>query len=134
MDVGVIVNNVGTAAAIARAIKTGMPLMERIVTVAGDGVAEPKNLMVRIGTSFADVIEACGGLVGEPAKVISGGPMMGIGQYSLDVPVIKEYFRDPGINREQVEVPDAGPCIRCAKCVDACPMNLMPLMIKCILL
>ncbi len=130
MDVGVIVNNVGTAAAIARAIKTGMPLIERIVTVAGDGVAEPKNLMVRIGTSFADVIEACGGLVGEPAKVISGGPMMGIGQYSLDVPVIKGTSGILVLTREQVEIPDAGPCIRCAKCVDACPMNLMPLMIS----
>ena len=93
-------------------------------------MAEPKNLMVRIGTSFADVIEACGGLVGEPAKVISGGPMMGIGQYSLDVPVIKGTSGILVLTREQVEIPDAGPCIRCAKCVDACPMNLMPLMIS----
>jgi len=130
MDVGVIVCNVGTSAAIARAIKTGMPLIERIVTVTGSGVAEPKNLMVRIGTSFMDAIQACGGFVGQPAKVISGGPMMGIGQYSLDVPVIKGTSGIVVLTREEAEVPEAEPCIRCAKCVEACPMRLVPLLIS----
>ncbi len=130
MDVGVIVSNVGTSAAIARAIKTGMPLVERVVTVTGSGVAEPKNLMVRIGTSFMDVIQACGGFVEEPAKVISGGPMMGIGQYTLDVPVIKGTSGILVLTREEAKIPDVEPCIRCAKCVDACPMGLMPLMIS----
>ena len=96
MDV-VIVSNVGTSAAIARAIKTGMPLVERVVTVTGSGVAEPKNLMVRIGTSFMDVIQACGGFVEEPAKVISrahdGDWTIYIGR-SGD----KGHFRDSGFN------------------------------------
>ena len=126
MDVGVIVSNVGTSAAIARAIKTGMPLVERVVTVTGSGVAEPKNLMVRIGTSFMDVIQACGGFVEEPAKVISGGPMMGIGQYTLDVPVIKGTSGILVLTREEAKIPDVEPCIRCAKCVDACPMGPSP--------
>jgi electron transport complex protein RnfC len=130
MDVGVVVNNVGTAAAIARAIKTGMPLIERIVTVTGGGVAQPKNLLVRIGTPFKDVVEACGGLLGQPAKVISGGPMMGIAQYTLDVPVIKGTSGILVLTKQEVEMPEPGPCIRCGKCVEACPMRLMPLFIS----
>lgn len=130
MDVGVVVNNVGTAAAIARAIKTGMPLIERIVTVTGGGVAQPKNLLVRIGTTFKDVIDACGGLAGQPAKVISGGPMMGIAQYTLDVPVIKGTSGILVLTRREAEMPEPGPCIRCGRCVEACPMRLMPLLIS----
>ena len=99
MDVGVIVSNVGTSAAIARAIKTGMPLVEQVVTVTGSGVAEPKNLMVRIGTSFMDVIQAYWRLCGRAGpRPISGRPMMGIGQYTLDVPVIKNASGIPGFN------------------------------------
>jgi len=127
MDVGVVVNNVGTASAIAKAIKQGMPLIERIVTVTGLGVKTPKNLLVRIGTTFQDVIEQCGGFQGEPAKVIAGGPMMGIAQYDLNVPVIKGTSGILVLSAEESHIPDPKPCIRCGKCVEACPIRLLPL-------
>jgi len=130
MDVGVVVNNVGTAAAIAKAIKTGIPLIERIVTVAGGAVKEPKNLLVRIGTSFKDVIEQCGGFKEEPAKVISGGPMMGLAQYTLDVPVTKGTSGILLLTHQEAEVPPVQPCIRCGKCIGVCPIHLVPLNIS----
>ena len=127
-DVGVVVQNVGTVLAVLEAVTRGKPLIERVLTVSGDGVAEPKNLLVRIGTSFAEVLEACGGahLDGE-AKVLMGGPMMGIAQYSLQVPVIKGtsgilVFRR---GRQEKETP----CIKCGRCVEVCPMGLMPVRI-----
>ncbi|OGC24628.1 electron transporter RnfC, partial [candidate division WOR-1 bacterium RIFOXYB2_FULL_37_13] len=89
MDVGVIVNNVGTCVAIAEAIKLGKPLISRAVTVTGSGIREPKNLYVRIGTTFKEVIDQCGGLTEDAAKVIMGGPMTGLPVSSLDVPVVK---------------------------------------------
>lgn len=124
MDVGVVVQNVGTAAAVANAVSYEKPLTQRIVTVTGNGIKEPKNLLVTIGTRFSDVIEYCGGLVDETAQVFMGGPMMGIAQYDLSVPVIKA---TSGIvcttDYKQVE-PIA--CIGCGSCVKACPMFLMP--------
>src|SRR3989338_2372621 len=89
MDVGAVVNNIGTAYAIYNAVRYGKPLIERVVTVTGDGVKEPKNILAKIGTSFDFLIQNCGGFAGEPEKVIMGGPMMGIAQYTLKVPVIK---------------------------------------------
>ncbi|OGW73897.1 MAG: electron transporter RnfC, partial [Nitrospirae bacterium RIFCSPHIGHO2_02_FULL_40_19] len=89
MDVGVVVQNVGTALAIYEAVKYGKPLIERVVTVTGKGIKEPKNLMVRIGTLISDVVGQCGGFVDGAVKVIVGGPMMGFAQWSLDVPVVK---------------------------------------------
>ncbi len=130
MDVGVIVNNVGTAAAIAEAIKTGMPLIQRIVTVAGDGVKEPQNLRVKLGTTFKDVIIQCGGMVGDVGKIIMGGPMMGIAQYDLNVPVIKCTSGILVLSRQSASLPEQGPCIRCGKCITVCPVNLMPLLIS----
>jgi len=127
-DVGVVVQNVGTLLAVLEAVTRGKPLIERVLTVSGDGVGEPKNLQVRIGTSFAAVLEACGGarLDGE-AKVLMGGPMMGIAQYSLEVPVIKGtsgilVFRRGRLEKET-------PCIKCGRCVEVCPMGLMPVRI-----
>jgi electron transport complex protein RnfC len=127
-DVGVVVQNVGTLLAVLEAVTRGKPLIERVLTVSGDGVGEPKNLQVRIGTSFAAVLEACGGarLDGE-AKVLMGGPMMGIAQYSLEVPVIKGtsgilVFRRGRLEKET-------PCIKCGRCVEVCPMGLMPMRI-----
>ena len=129
-DAGVVVNNVGTAAAVAKAIKTGMPLIERIVTITGQGVNNPKNLMVKIGTSFREVIEQCGGLKGKAGKVIAGGPMMGITQFSLDVPVIKGTSGILVLSEEEARLPEPSNCIRCGKCVEACPINLMPVNIS----
>ncbi len=126
MDVGVVVQNVGTASAVFRAVRYGIPLIERITTVTGPGIAEPKNVRVRVGTPFSDLIEFCGGLLGKAGKVISGGPMMGMAQYSLDVPVIKGtsgilLFRD-----QDLRLTDSNPCIRCGKCITACPMKINP--------
>jgi electron transport complex protein RnfC len=127
-DVGVVVQNVGTLLAVLEAVVLGRPLIERVLTVSGDGVGEPKNLQVRIGTSFAAVLEACGGaqLDGE-GKVLMGGPMMGIAQYSLQVPVIKGTSGILAFRRGRQE--KETPCIKCGRCVEVCPMGLMPVRI-----
>ncbi len=130
MDVGVVVNNVATAAEIYHAVKNGMPSIERVVTVTGKGIKEPKNLMVRVGTLFKDLIEDCGGLSCDPGKIIIGGPMMGVAQYSLEVPVTKMTSGLVVFPIEEAMDEKTMPCIRCAKCVQACPMNLMPLEIS----
>lgn len=129
-DAGVVVNNVGTAAAVAKAIRTGMPLIERIVTITGAGVNNPKNLIVKIGTSFREVIEQCGGLKGNVGKIIAGGPMMGITQFSLDIPVIKGTSGILVLSEEEARLPEPSNCIRCGKCVETCPINLMPVNIS----
>ncbi len=126
-DSGVVVHNIDTCTAIARAIATGMPLIRRIVTVSGSAIKEPRNYSVRIGTPFKNLIEQSGGFVEEPAKIIMGGPMMGISQFSLDVPVIKGTSGLLAFTKKDAEVGEKGACIRCGKCISACPMNLMPL-------
>jgi len=123
-DVGVLVDNAGTAFAIRQAVKRGVPLIERAITVTGSGIKQPQNLWVRLGTLFADIVSQCGGLLGNPEKIVAGGPMMGIAQYTLDVPMIKGtsgilILNDAGTFPE-------GDCIRCGKCIDVCPVNLMP--------
>lgn len=125
-DVGVVVNNVGTAAAIGNTIKTGMPLVERIVTITGEGIKNPKNMLIKIGTSFMEVVDQCGGFKGNPQKIIAGGPMMGIAQFNLDVPVIKGTSGILILGEEESRLPEATNCIRCGKCVGVCPINLMP--------
>jgi len=126
MDVGVVVQNVGTAAAIYNACRYGRPLIERVVTVTGRGVNEPKNLRVRIGTPFSQLIEECGGLKDSYGKVIAGGPMMGIAQISTEVPVIKGTSGILVLLREEAEKAEYLPCFRCGRCIDVCPMNLQP--------
>ncbi len=125
-DAGCVVNNVGTAAAIANAIRTGMPLVERIVTITGEGINNPKNLVVKIGTSFKEVVEQCGGFKGNPQKLIAGGPMMGIAQFHLDIPVIKGTSGILVLSEKEAKLPESSNCIRCGKCVEVCPINLMP--------
>jgi electron transport complex protein RnfC len=126
MDVGVIVNNAGTCAAIANAIKTGLPLIERITTVTGSGIRKPKNLLIRIGTPLIDIIEQCGGFKGKPGKVLMGGPMMGLAQSQLEAPAIKGTSGLLVLEKGDVRLYEPSPCIRCARCVDACPINLLP--------
>lgn len=128
MDVGVVVQNVGTALAAYEAVALGKPLVERVVTISGPGIVKPRNLMVRIGTLFSDVISQCGGYRDSAgvAKVISGGPMMGVAQYTTDVPVIKGTSGILIFTGDQELSSAIGPCIKCGKCVDGCPMFLMP--------
>jgi electron transport complex protein RnfC len=131
MDVGVVVQNVGTALAIYEAARYGKPLIERVVTVTGEGIKEPKNLMARIGTKIAELIDECGGFKEEVAKVIAGGPMMGFALSSLDVPVTKGTSGILVLPEEGVvHAEDFGPCIRCGRCIDVCPMGLMPSMLS----
>ena len=126
-DVGCIVQNIDTVVAIHRAIVRGRPLMRRIVTVSGGAIKEPKNFKVRIGTTYRELVEAAGGFIEEPAKIISGGPMMGIALFSLDVPVIKTSSSILCLTEKEAVLPPEKACIRCGKCVDVCPMNLLPL-------
>ncbi|UCD71664.1 MAG: electron transport complex subunit RsxC, partial [Syntrophobacterales bacterium] len=126
MDVGVIVQNVGTLSALYKAVRFGIPLIERITTVTGSGVREPKNLRARIGTPIKSLIRACGGFSTEVGKVIIGGPMMGIGQYSLEVPVVKGTSGILVQSLSEVEEGIAQACIRCGSCVRTCPSRLMP--------
>ncbi len=126
MDVGVVVQNVGTCAAIADAVLRGRPLVERIATVSGDAVVQPKNLRIRIGMSLAHLVAVCGGTRVEPAKIIMGGPMMGMAQLSLDVPATRGTSGLLLFSEEKVVRRPEGPCIRCARCVQACPARLLP--------
>jgi len=126
MDVGVVVHNVGTAIAIADAVLEGKPLVRRIVTVTGDGIENPKNLLARIGTPIQHLIDFCGSLKEETIQVLMGGPMMGIAQYDLAVPMVKS---TSGIvcttDASKIEA-KTFPCIRCGSCLSVCPMLLMP--------
>lgn len=126
MDIGVVVQNVGTAVAVYNAVRYGIPLIERIVTVTGHGIQRPGNFRVRIGTLLDHVITECGGLVGEPGKILFGGPMMGIAQYTLHVPVLKGTSGILVIPKEDVLLEDFTACIRCGRCVQACPIRLLP--------
>ncbi len=131
MDVSVVVQNIGTALAIYEAVRYGKPLMERVVTVTGKGIREPKNILVRIGTLLSDVIEQCGGLADGAVKVISGGPMMGFAQWTLDVPVTKGTSGILVLTEDEYVASDEYfPCIRCGRCVDVCPIGLNPSMLS----
>lgn len=124
MDAGCVVSNVSTAQAIAEAIRTGMPLIERVVTVSGERIAKPGNFIVKIGTPVRDIIEYCGGVTGDDVTVKLGGPMMGFDCANLDVPLIKGCN---GIIAVESTVSRESPCITCGRCVDVCPMELAPL-------
>ena len=125
--VGCAVFNAATVRAIHDVVYDGMPLIQRIVTVSGDTLMEPKNLLVPIGTPFNDLIEACGHNE-NPYKVLSGGPMMGVTQYDLMVPVIKGVNAVTLLGEKNRYAVDTPRCLRCGKCIDACPMKLMPVL------
>jgi electron transport complex protein RnfC len=127
-DAGAVVSNVGTAAKIAEVLSTGMPLIERVVTVTG-AVESPANLLVRIGTPFADVIEQAGGTVGEVGKILNGGPMMGQPVYDTSVPVLKGTSGIVVLSKELADTEEESNCIRCGRCAQYCPIRLQPLFI-----
>ena len=125
--VGCAVFNAATTRAICEAVYDGMPLIRRIVTVSGDILMESKNLLVPIGTAFNDLIEACGRNE-NPYKVLSGGPMMGVAQYDLSVPTIKGVNAVTVLGKNNHHFVEDPHCLRCGKCIDACPMKLMPVL------
>jgi len=126
-DLGIVCHNVGTAAAIARALLKGEPLISRVVTVTGAGVKSPCNLEVRIGTPMAEVIEACGGYTDQAMRLLMGGPMMGISMYTDQAPVIKTTNCLLVASHEEAPPPrPASACIRCGECTDVCPARLLP--------
>ena len=127
VSVGCAVFNVSTFAAIYRAVKLGMPLVQRIVTVSGEAIAQPQNFIVPIGTSFHDLIEVAGGLHDETERVISGGPMMGFAQKDLAVPIIKATNCVLCLKKDENGAAENPVCLRCGKCVGVCPMGLQPL-------
>ncbi|MBP5269791.1 MAG: electron transport complex subunit RsxC [Clostridia bacterium] len=125
-DVGCVVFNAETCAVIYRAFAYGLPLIERCVTVDGDCVATPKNLLVPLGTSYRTMIDYCGGLIRIPFKIINGGPMMGAARWEMDTPVTKGTSAVLVLSEKFAKMRDNSACIRCGRCVKNCPMHLMP--------
>lgn len=125
-DIGVVVQNVATCYAIYEAVYLRKPLYERVVTVSGPCLANPKNLLARIGTRVGDLIEQCGPLVKQPKKIVMGGPMMGIAQYTMDGPVIKGTSGVVLFDEVSEKEEEESFCVRCGECVQNCPMGLNP--------
>lgn len=125
-DVGCVVNNVDTVVAVYMAVCKSTPLMRRIITVTGKGISNPSNFSVRTGTNYQALIEAAGGYVGEPQKIISGGPMMGTAIFTTNVPVTKNSSAIVVMTEDEVAESEPSNCIRCGRCVNACPSRLIP--------
>ena len=126
VSVGVIVQNVGSVAAIAEVFETGLPLIERIVTVSGHGLRKPANLIVPVGTKLKDLLAQCDGVTADAAEVIMGGPMMGQAISDLDAPVIKGTTGIVVLEKTETRTNTVFPCIHCGRCLDACPVFLNP--------
>jgi len=124
-DVGCIVNNVATAAAIYMAVAKSTPLTHRFITISGDAVNNPQNFNVLIGTDFSEIVEAAGGFKKQPEKIVFGGPMMGSAMYTYNIPVTKTSSALLGFLVDEAAVEES-PCIRCGRCSEVCPMHLVP--------
>lgn len=125
-SVGVIVQNVGSIATLAEVFETGLPLVERIVTVSGHGIRRPSNLIVPVGTRLRDLLAFCGGTTEDAAEILFGGPMMGLAQRNLDVPILKGTTGVVVLTHEEIRSQRSYPCIHCGRCLEACPMFLNP--------
>lgn len=126
LDVGVIVQNAASVATIAEVFETGLPLVERIVTVTGQGIRSPANLIVPVGTKLGDLIAACGGMTDDAREIVFGGPMMGAAQANLDTPLTKGTTGVLVLAERECKTQESYPCIRCGHCLDACPVFLNP--------
>lgn len=126
MDVGCVVQNVGSMKAVADAVEKNIPLIERVVTVAGSTVKDPKNVMAKIGTPFRELFEHCGGFTGRNGKVIMGGPMMGMAQVNIEASVIKATSGIITISEKDTDYVAERACIRCGRCNEVCTMKLRP--------
>lgn len=125
-DVGCVVDNVDTVVAIYHAVIEGKPLMNRIVTVTGDAIADPRNFIVRIGTNYHELVEEAGGFKKDPVKIVSGGPMMGFGIFDLDVPTTKTASALLCMTKDDVSRWEPSACINCGRCVEVCPGRVVP--------
>ncbi len=126
LDVGVVIINVATATAIARAVLRNKPLTHRVISVTGAGIARPKNILAPIGVRFKELIDFCGGMTPDAARLVSGGPMMGFSFTDLNMPVTKGTSGVTVLTREDIQRSEETHCIRCGHCVDVCPMKLVP--------
>ena len=126
MNVGVVVQNVGSIACIGEIFDTGYPLIERVVTVTGPGVRKPSNLLVPVGTRLRDVLEFCGGLTEDASQIVFGGPMMGAAQPDLDTPLIKGTTGVVVLTKKEARSVERYPCIHCGRCLESCPVFLNP--------
>ncbi len=126
IDVGCVLLNCTTLAAIGAYLKTGMPLVEKCVTVEGGAVREPKNVIAPIGTTLTDLFDFCGGLVEEPSKLIYGGPMMGVTVCKTDMPIVKNTNAILALTEKETRLPKTTACIRCGACINTCPFGLAP--------
>jgi len=125
-SIGALVINVNTVSFIARYLETGIPLITKTITVDGKAINNPSNVRVPIGTSVKDIENFCGGCVETPSKIIMGGPMMGVASYTDEIYIMKQHNAVLFFNKEEAYIPEQKPCIRCGRCLDACPMSLMP--------
>jgi electron transport complex protein RnfC len=125
-EVGCLVLNVSTLAHIWHAVTDGVPVLDRVISVTGDAVVSPKNIIAPLGTSVRELIDSAGGFSCEPARILSGGPMMGISMRSIDVPIVKGTSGILALSPKSAPTFEESNCIRCGRCVDACPMGLWP--------
>jgi electron transport complex protein RnfC len=130
IDVGCVVINCTTLAAIANYVKTGMPLVEKTVTVDGSAVAEPKNVIAPIGTPMQDLFDFCGGFKEEPGKILYGGPMMGIAVYDTEQPIMKNTNAIIAMNKKDGKIDEPSNCIHCGRCTAVCPLHITPFAIE----
>lgn len=126
LDIGVVIQNIGTAVAIHDAVVEGRPLVTAPLTVSGKGIRNPKNLYVPVGTPLSDVLDYCGGVKDETVKVVVGGPMMGISQYDFSAPVMKATSGILVLTEDEVNENEETSCLKCGKCIEVCPLGLMP--------